>query len=594
MLKNWKISYKIMLLPVVASIAFLVIVLLIPKAVSQNEELMNEIEAGYFPASELTRDLLLELGLIQRGLQDAAAAQDIEFLAEPDAARDAFLAKLAEAGSNSTLKAADLAGLERRFRDYYELARDTTMRFFQEEVGEGLAGALETMQREYNTILQTVEDARAAGKESMAGAFQEARQNQDAANRVISRVTIFSIFCIVFLSGFSVFLVRSLTRPIQLALVASNRLAEGDMDARIEVSSGDEIGQLLQSMKEMTNYLREMAGVAESIAAGDLSVEVKPRSEVDMLGNAFQKMVEQLSETISGVRLGVETLSSASAQISATSQTLSQGTGEQAASVEEASASLEEMTASITQNASNSRQMEQMALIGTKTAEESGAAVQETVEAMKSIAAKISIVEEISYQTNLLALNAAIEAARAGEHGRGFAVVATEVRKLAERSQEAARDISGLASNSVKVAERSGELINELVPSIRKTADLVQEVAAASDEQSSGVGQINGAMGRVDQVAQRNASAAEELSSTSQEMASQADTLQQRMEFFRLTRDQGSSAKGRSRLDSAQAAAQAAAINVGLLRDRQSPSDDAGLDLSEVPNDDGDRDFERF
>ena len=385
MLKNWKIAYKIMLLPVVASVAFLVIVLLTPKAVTQNEELMNQIESGYFPASELTRDLVLQLGIIQRGLQDAAAAQDIEFLAEPDAARDDFLAKLAEAGENSTLKEADLAGLQRRFEDYYSLARDTTMRFFQEEVGEGLAGALETMQREYNIILQTVEDARSTGQESMAGAFQDARENQAAASKVISRVTTFSIACIVFLIAFSLFLVRALTRPIQHAVLAANRLAEGDMDARIEVLTGDEIGLLLQSMKDMTDYLREMAGVAEKIAEGDLTVKVKPRSEEDTLGNAFQKMVEQLSETISGVRLGVETLSSASAQISATAQTLSQGTGEQAASVEEASASLEEMTASITQNASNSRQMEQMALTGTSTAEESGGAVTETVEAVASL-----------------------------------------------------------------------------------------------------------------------------------------------------------------------------------------------------------------
>jgi methyl-accepting chemotaxis protein len=593
MLKNWKIGYKIMLLPAVASIAFLVIVLLTPQAVTQNEDLMNQIETGYFPASEITRDLAQQLSVIQRGLQDAAAAQDIEFLAEPDAARDAFLAKLEEAKANPTLKDEGLDSLERRFEDYYELARDTTMRFFQEEVGEGLAGALETMQREYNSILQGVENARLKGQESMSGAFGQARINQAAASSVVSRITIFSICCIVFLVGFSLFLVRALTRPLQHAVVASNRLAAGDMDARIQVATNDEIGQLMQAMKEMTEYLREMAGVAEQIAEGDLSVKVRPRSAEDTLGNAFKAMVDQLSETISGVRLGVETLSSASSQISATSQTLSQGTGEQAASVEEASASLEEMTASITQNATNSRQMEQMALTGTTTAEESGAAVTETVEAMKSIAAKISIVEEISYQTNLLALNAAIEAARAGEHGRGFAVVATEVRKLAERSQEAAQDISGLASNSVKVAERSGELITELVPSIRKTADLVQEVAAASDEQSSGVGQINGAMGRVDQVAQRNATAAEELSSTSQEMASQADSLQQRMEFFRM--GDGSSSQGQFHSTLTTGASASAASNIGPMHDGHSlPADSDAGDFADSADDNGDHDFERF
>ncbi|MGB8930271.1 MAG: methyl-accepting chemotaxis protein, partial [Anaeromyxobacteraceae bacterium] len=201
---------------------------------------------------------------------------------------------------------------------------------------------------------------------------------------------------------------------------------------------------------------------------------------------------------------------------------------------EETTSSLEEMSASITQNAENSRQTEQMANAGARNADESGRAVNETVGAMKSIADKISIIEEIAYQTNLLALNAAIEAARAGEHGRGFAVVATEVRKLAERAQKAAKEIGELAGTSVKVAEKSGELIAELVPAIRKTADLVQEVSAASQEQSAGVQQVSKAMSQVDQVTQRNASAAEELSSTAEEMSSQAEALLQVVGFFQV------------------------------------------------------------
>jgi len=172
---------------------------------------------------------------------------------------------------------------------------------------------------------------------------------------------------------------------------------------------------------------------------------------------------------------------------------------------------------------------------GAREAEDSGKAVTQTVDAMKSITEKINIIDEIAYQTNLLALNAAIEAARAGEHGRGFAVVATEVRKLAERSQVAAKEISSLATDSVKVAEQSGKLLDELVPSIQKTADLVKEVSAASREQSSGVNQINKAMAQVDQVTQTNASSAEELSSTAEELASQAEALAQLMAFFKTT-----------------------------------------------------------
>ena len=233
----------------------------------------------------------------------------------------------------------------------------------------------------------------------------------------------------------------------------------------------------------------------------------------------------QAGGMINEARGAASALFAASAQVSATAQALSQGTSEQVASVEATTVSLEQMSASITQNADNSRHVGQMVTTGARDADDSGSAVRETVDAMTSIAEKISIVEEIAYQTNLLALNAAIEAARAGEHGKGFAVVATEVRRLAERSQNAAKEISGLAASSVRVAQRSGQLLGELVPSIRKTAELVQEVAAASAEQSSGVTQIGRAMSQVDSVTQKNASAAEELASTAEEMAAQAEAL---------------------------------------------------------------------
>ena len=213
---------------------------------------------------------------------------------------------------------------------------------------------------------------------------------------------------------------------------------------------------------------------------------------------------------------------------------LSQGTSEQAAAVEETTSSLEEMSATIEQNADNSRKMQEMAISGATNAEQAGASVKDTTDAMTSIAQKISIIEEIAYQTNLLALNAAIEAARAGEHGRGFAVVASEVRKLAERSQTAAKEISDQASSSVEVADRSAELLYELVPSIRATTDLVKEVAAASGQQAAGVDQINKAMASVDETTQRAASGAEELSSTSEELASNAEALQDLVAYFRV------------------------------------------------------------
>jgi methyl-accepting chemotaxis protein len=292
--------------------------------------------------------------------------------------------------------------------------------------------------------------------------------------------------------------------------------------------------------RTITVPIRQAVEHAEAIAAGDLNrkFHVISKSETGKLLQSMSDMTTKLSTIIRDVREGSNAMASAAAQVSASSQSLSQGTSEQAASAEETSASLEQMNASITQNADNSRKVEQVAEEGAHAAEESGTAVQETVSAMKQIATKISVVEDIAYQTNLLALNAAIEAARAGDQGRGFAVVAVEVRKLAERSQTAAKEISDLASRSVAVAERSGQLLSDLVPAIRRTAELVQEVTAASAEQSSGVTQISRAMTQVDSVTQRNASSAEELSSTAEELAAQAAELQDLMTYFHVAEDE--------------------------------------------------------
>ncbi len=276
--------------------------------------------------------------------------------------------------------------------------------------------------------------------------------------------------------------------------------------------------------------------VAERVADGDIS-DVTPterRDEVGRLLAALARMVQRLSSILGEVRQTAGALASISTQISSAAQSLSQGTTEQASSLEETTASLEQMNASVASNAQNAAETEQMATRGAHDAEETSRAAAETREAMRSIAARVGIIEEIAYQTNLLALNAAIEAARAGEHGRGFAVVASEIRKLAERSQSAAKELNTTASSSVATAERAGALLDQLVPSIRQTTALVQKVSEASREQAVGVTQMTRAMSEADQVTQRNASSAEELATTAEVMTDHARTLEQLVSVFRL------------------------------------------------------------
>ncbi len=288
-------------------------------------------------------------------------------------------------------------------------------------------------------------------------------------------------------------------------------------------------------MRQLGTDPARVLEIAEQIANGNLDLDLDDAKGRRMgVFGSMVRMQEKLSEVIGGVAASTGNLASASGQVSSTSQTLSQGASEQAASVEETSASVEQMGASINQNSENAKVTDGIAAEAAKSAVEGGEAVKETVAAMKSIAEKIGIIEDIAYQTNMLALNAAIEAARAGEHGKGFAVVASEVRKLAERSQTAASEISGLAGNSVQVAERAGVLLEKMVPDINKTADLVQEIAAASEEQAGGAGQITISMSQLDKVTQQNAAASEELAATAKEMTAQAGALQEMIRFFTL------------------------------------------------------------
>jgi methyl-accepting chemotaxis protein len=346
--------------------------------------------------------------------------------------------------------------------------------------------------------------------------------------------TILSIVAIVLGVGIAIFITRSIVKPLEKAVVVADALAIGDLSVTVVAESRDEVGQLLDSMEKMVASTRDVVGLAGKMAEGDLTVELRERSSKDELILSLKEMVVNLRDVVGTVQGASEQVSAGSQALSASSEELSQGASEQAASAEEASSSIEQMTANIRQNADNARETEKIATRGAKDAQAGEVAVKETVVAMKQIADKIMIIEEIARQTNLLALNAAIEAARAGEQGKGFAVVAAEVRKLAERSQLAAAEISGLSVSSVEVAENAGTLLGTMVPNIQKTAELVQEIAAASMEQDAGAEQIAKAIQQLDAVIQMNASSSEEMASTAEELSSQAEQMTAAIAFFRL------------------------------------------------------------
>jgi len=322
--------------------------------------------------------------------------------------------------------------------------------------------------------------------------------------------------------------------PLNVAAEYVDRISKGDMPTVISDNYNGDFNGIKNNLNVLIEATNNITANANKVAHGNLMVELKKRCEKDELMESLSNMVAKLKEVVMEVQNAAENVTTGGQEMSATAQQMSQGATEQAASAEEVSSSMEQMASNIRQNTDNALQTEKIAIKSAADAREGGKAVTETVSAMKEIASKISIIEEISRQTNLLALNAAIEAARAGEHGKGFAVVASEVRKLAERSQSAAGEISKLSTSSVAIAEQAGEMLNKMLPDIQRTAELVQEITASSKEQDAGAEQINKAIQQLDQVIQQNAGASEEMAATTEELTSQAEQLKTTMSFFVL------------------------------------------------------------
>jgi methyl-accepting chemotaxis protein len=467
-------------------------------------------------------------------------------------------------------------------------------------------------QRVRPNLARYLEDANAMVAFSKTSSEEQAHNIQASVSRARAGILSGIAIAILIAIAISLFVIRTITKPLAIAVELVHHVSEGDLAHKVEMTSKDELGQMLGALTRMVENLKGTADVAGRISEGDLTVQPtalsakdslghalilmvanlkataeiagrisegdltvlpKARSEKDSLGQALVCMVENLKATaevarrisdgdltvqakaqserdslglslvhmLDSLRNTVRDVSAASANVAtgsgemnSTAEQLSQGSTEQAAAAEETTSAMEEMASSIQQSADNARQTDKIASAAAENAKSSGEAVTRTVDAMKEVAEKIIIIEEIARKTDLLALNAAVEAARAGEHGKGFAVVASEVRKLAERSQTAAAEISRLTTDGVKTAEGAGQLLAKLVPDIRKTAELVREIAAASSEQSTGATQVNKAIQQLDQVIQQNASASEEMAATSEELASQADTLHSAISFFKV------------------------------------------------------------
>jgi methyl-accepting chemotaxis protein len=602
MFKNMKIGARLGMSFGVVGILLIGIVLLATMRLATLSEGTEKIVNDRYPKVVWSYTLIGEVNAIARSLRNVVIFSDADMVRKELATIETAKARMKEQidkidKDTTSVKGRELFKAMLEAREKYRTHEEEFIALATQGKRDEAKGLLVTQLRPTQLALFDALTALIAYQ----GELMEESGKEAAAEAHSARLTmlVLGAIALALASATALWITGSITRPLGQAVLAANALRDGELDVKIAVTRGDETGQLLLAMQAMVgkfaqvidgqkrvvdaanrgnfdarveldglqgfqkqmgqglnqlvtttgSSIDDVVRVMGAISEGDLTKTIdKPyEGAFGQLKEYTNNTVAKLSQVVAEVNNGAQGLASASEEVSATAQMLSQAASEQAAGVEETSASVEQMTSSISQNTENAKVTDGMATKAAQEATEGGEAVKATVAAMKQIAKKIGIIDDIAYQTNLLALNAAIEAARAGEHGKGFAVVAAEVRKLAERSQVAAQEIGEVATNSVELAERAGKLLDEMVPNIRKTSDLVQEITAASEEQSSGVGQINAAVSQLSQTTQQNASSSEELAATAEEMSGQAEQLQQTMGFFKLAGGARPIALGRAR-----------------------------------------------